>query len=201
MTRAREAALVTTASGIVFENRAHTHIFLVDTSPQLYLFTILAEHTHIGTRCLQLSRQNLEGFRYAYLRSILPLDNDLVGLDTTHDVVRLEGQNFLRRVGHVVSLECPDLHLSEMLAAELRLTVKRLLRNHCAGVGGTCVNLVVYQAMQLQVMHETDCGFTFGRLASAAVTGLYLSISLNRRASSLFAVIEVFLGILHDLRV
>src|SRR5690606_12864657 len=49
-----------------------------------------------------------------------------------------------------VRLERPDLHLTKPLAAELRLTGERLLRDEGVGADAPRVDLVVHQVRELQ---------------------------------------------------
>ena len=46
--------------------------------------------------------------------------------------------------------------LSETLSAELSFSSKRLLRYQRVRAGRTCMDLVVYQMMQFQVVHVSD---------------------------------------------
>ena len=63
------------------------------------------------------------------------LDDGLVGLDATGDVVGLDCQNLLQIVGGAVGLQGPDFHFTEALAAELGLAAQRLLSDHRVGSG------------------------------------------------------------------
>src|SRR3546814_1942101 len=65
--------------------------------------------------------QNIEALRNTGLKSIVTLDDRFIDLGTTDNVVRLHRQHLLQGVGSAISLQCPDLHLTEALAAELRL--------------------------------------------------------------------------------
>src|SRR5690606_20487413 len=100
---------------------------------------------------------------------VITLDDVLVHLGTTGDVIGLDREHFLQGVRSTVSLECPDFHRTKALATELSLTTKRLLRNERIGARRTRVHLVVDQVMQLEVMHVTDSDRTFELVAGAAV--------------------------------
>src|SRR3990170_3119573 len=70
---------------------------------------------------LELLDEHLERLRHAGRLDLLALDDRLVGLHATHDVVRLHGEELLEDVRGAVRLERPDLHLAEALATALRL--------------------------------------------------------------------------------
>ena len=53
-------------------------------------------------------------------------------------------------------LQSPNLHLSETLSAELSFTAQRLLCNQGVWASRTCMDLIVYQVMQFQVMHVSN---------------------------------------------
>ena len=63
------------------------------------------------------------------LRHRLTLDDSLVSLATSVDIITLDGEDFLKDVGCAECLERPNLHLSETLTTELSLTTERLLGN------------------------------------------------------------------------
>src|SRR4029079_9677247 len=89
---------------------------------ELDLLFILVEHFHVQAEALELLDEHLEGFGHARLLNALALDDGLVGLDATDDVVRLDGEQLLEDVGGAVRFERPHLHLTEALATELGLT-------------------------------------------------------------------------------
>ncbi len=62
------------------------------------------------------------------------------------------------------------------------------------------MNLIVYQMMQLQVMHVSDCGRAVKRLTCPTVTELNLSVAADRNALPERPVISVIGQILHNLR-
>src|SRR5882762_7013992 len=76
---------------------------------------------------LQLADKNVERLGNTGLDGCFALDDGLVDLGTTEDVVGLGGEQFLQDVGGAVSFKGPDLHLTEALSAELGFTTKRLL--------------------------------------------------------------------------
>ena len=65
-----------------------------------------------------------------------PLDDGLVGACTRPLTSSdLTVSSLLQRIRRAVSLQRPDLHFAEALAAELRLAAKRLLRDQRVGAG------------------------------------------------------------------
>src|SRR6185295_8190979 len=88
------------------------------------------QHLDVQAQRLQLLEQHLERLRNARLGDVLALDDRLVHLDPADGVVGLDGQQLLQRVRRAVGLHGPALHLTEPLAAELRLTAQRLLGDH-----------------------------------------------------------------------
>src|SRR5512135_3473798 len=70
---------------------------------------------------LQLADEHVERLGQARLVRDLALDDRLVDLRPALDVVGLDREELLERVGRAVRLQGPHLHLAEPLAAELRL--------------------------------------------------------------------------------
>ena len=58
---------------------------------------------------------------------MVAVDNRLVHLRASVDVVRLDGEHFLQGVRGAISLQRPHFHFAEALTAELRLAAQRLL--------------------------------------------------------------------------
>src|SRR5215212_559594 len=112
---------------------------------QLDRLPVAGQHLDVEAERLQLLEQHLEGLRDAGLRDVLALDDRLVDLDAAQDVVGLDGEQLLQRVGRAVGLHRPALHLTETLTTELRLTTQWLLRDHRVRAGRTGVDLVVDQ--------------------------------------------------------
>src|SRR5215203_7164419 len=93
---------------------------------QLDGLPVAGEHLDVEAQRLELLEQHLERLRDARLGDVLALDDRLVDLDATEDVVGLDGEQLLQRVGRAVGLHRPALHLTEALTTELRLTTQRL---------------------------------------------------------------------------
>ena len=81
-------------------------------------FVVVAvQRLHVQTEALKLLDEDLEGLRNARRRDVLALDDGLVGLHAAHDIVGLDRQNLLKRVGRAVSFQRPHFHLAEALTA------------------------------------------------------------------------------------
>src|SRR5207237_48829 len=76
---------------------------------------------HLQPQGLEFLHQHVEGLGDAGFRQVLPLDDRFVHTAPAVDVVRLDREDFLQRVRRAVRFQCPHFHLSEPLAAELRL--------------------------------------------------------------------------------
>src|SRR4051794_20398113 len=86
------------------------------------------EELDVQAECLQLLDEDVERLGKTRLERVLALDDGLVHARPAHDVVALDGEELLERVGRSVGLHRPDFHLAEALTTELRLTTQRLLR-------------------------------------------------------------------------
>ena len=100
---------------------------------------------------------------------VLALDDGLVHARAAHDVVALDGEELLERVGRAVGLHRPDFHLAETLTAELRLATQRLLRDERVRPDRARVDLVVDQVVELEHVHDAHRDVLIERLAGAAV--------------------------------
>ena len=145
----------------------HALIFVLIA--QLDLIALLIQNTDIQTQSLQFLNQNLKGLRYAGLGNIGTLDDCFVGLDTAGHIVGLDGQDLLQSVSSAVSFQRPNFHFAETLTAELGLAAQRLLGNQCVRTGGTGMDLVVDQMMQLQVVGIANGNQVIERLAGTAI--------------------------------
>src|ERR1700761_9440839 len=113
--------------------------------------------------------QHVEGFRYTRPRDIVTLDNGLIGLGTTDDIVGFQGQKFLKNVRSTIRLECPYFHFTKTLATELRLTTQRLLRDQAIRSNRTRVHLIVDHVVQLDDIDDTYRGFLVKPFAGFAI--------------------------------
>ena len=84
------------------------------------------------------------------LGTFWPFDDGLIGLHTADHIVGLNRQDFLQGIGSAISFQSPHFHLAETLAAELGFTAQRLLRHQRVRTGGTGMDLIVYQMVQLE---------------------------------------------------
>ena len=102
---------------VVIKDMSHIGIPVIDILNDLHLCSVVLEHAYIQRQGLQFLQKHLEGFRNTRLRNILALDDCFVCLDSPDDIIGLDRQNFLKRIGSTICLERPDLHLSETLAS------------------------------------------------------------------------------------
>src|SRR2546423_3929532 len=133
---------------------------------------------HVQRERLHLLQQHLEALRDGRLRDVLALDDRLVRLHASDGVVGLDREHLLQRVGGAVGLERPHLHLTEALAAELRLAAERLLRDERVRAGRARVDLVVHEVEQLQDVHEADRHLLLERLTGLPVEEAHLAGAL-----------------------
>src|SRR5256885_8943626 len=120
------------------------------------LALVLAQDLDPERKPFQLLDQHAERLRDAGLERVVALDDRLVRLDASDDVVRLDGQDLLQDVSGAVSLERPHLHLAKPLAAELRLAAQRLLGDQAVRPGRPGVDLVLHQVGQLEHVDLAD---------------------------------------------
>ena len=100
--------------------------------------------------------EHREGFRHSGVEHVVALDDGFVDPRTTLDIVRLDGEQLLKRIAHAVRLECPHLHFAHTLTAHLRLAAERLLRDKGVRSDGTGVDLVCYEVVKLEHVDHTD---------------------------------------------
>src|ERR1035438_8403923 len=136
---------------------------------QLDRATVAGEHLHVEAEGLHLLDQHLERLGNARLRDVLALDDGLVDLDPAENIVRLDGEQFLKRVCRAVGFQRPDLHLTEPLPAELRLAAERLLSDHRVRPSGPGVDLVIDEVQQLEDVDVADRDRVLERLAGPAI--------------------------------
>src|SRR6187402_695278 len=83
------------------------------------LLLVRVEDLGVEAEAPQFLDEDLEGLGDPRWLDLFALDDGLVGLDASEDVVRLDGEQLLQDVRGAVRLERPDLHLAEALAVEL----------------------------------------------------------------------------------
>jgi len=81
----------------------------------------------IESEALHFLDQYVERLRRSRFEDIIAFDDRLVDSGSALHVVRLNGKQLLQSVSGAVSFERPHFHLTEALAAILRLTTQRLL--------------------------------------------------------------------------
>ena len=146
-----------------------SRIAVVRALGDLHLRVVVTQQAHIQSQGLKLLQKHLEGFGDAGLRNIFALDNGLVGLYTAHHIVGFYRQDLLQSVSGAVGLQAP-------IPPSLRNAGRRTepCRPGAAGLPGvracgTGMDLVVYQMMQLQVVHVSHCDRTVEIFAGPAV--------------------------------
>ena len=98
-----------------------------------------------------------------------PLTMRLVDARAALHVVRLDGEQFLQRVGRAVGFERPDFHFAEALAAVLRLAAQRLLGDERVRSDRAGVDLVGDEVAELQHVDVADDDLLVEGVAGAAV--------------------------------
>src|SRR3990170_410873 len=86
----------------------------------LVIFWLFHE-VYVEREALELLYKDAEGLRQCRLEGVVPGHYRLVHLGPARDIVALDREELLKGMGSAVRLHRPDLHLSEPLAAELRL--------------------------------------------------------------------------------
>ena len=143
---------------------------------ELDLVAVAVQDLDIQAQGLELLDQHLEGLGHAGLGHVVALDDGLVGADTAGDVVGLDGEDLLEGVGGAVGLQGPHLHLAEALAAELGLAAQRLLGDQGVGAGGTGVDLIVHQVVELEEVDVAHGDAVVEPLAGTAVVEPALAV-------------------------
>src|SRR5690606_29223099 len=130
---------------------------------------------------LELLHEHVERLRDPRLGQVLALDDRLVDAAASRDVVGLHRQDLLERVRRAVRLERPHFHLTETLAAELRLAGERLLRDERVWPDRARVDLVVDQVRQFQHVDHADRHRVVELLTRAAVAQPHLAVGRETR--------------------
>ena len=120
-------------------------------------------------------QEHVKRFGQTRCRERFALDDSFVGAGTSGDIIGLDGEDLLEHVCGTVCLECPYLHLSESLAAELRFTAERLLGDEAVRTDRTGVHLVIYHVTEFHEVGHADGRHLVERLACLAVVQLRLA--------------------------
>ena len=99
-------------------------------------------------------------------------------------------------MGGAIGLQCPYLHLTETLAAELGLAAQGLLRNQGVRAGGPCVNFIFHQMNQLQDIHIAHRYRLVKRLTAATITQDYLAGNRRRQVKAACRLVHCFLQLI-----
>src|SRR5580704_3031034 len=105
---------------------------------------------------LQFADQDVKRFRHAWFDTRLAFDDGLVDFRAAINVVGLCREQLLQDVRCAISLERPDFHFAEALAAELRLTTERLLGDQRVRTNRARVNLVVDEMREFEHVDVAD---------------------------------------------
>jgi len=127
---------------------------------------VCRENLDVETQGLHLFHQHLEALGNTGLLDVFTLDDGFVDLHAAKNVIGLDGQQFLQRVGRAIGLQCPHFHFTKALATKLCFTTERLLRDHRVRTRGACVDLVIDEVVELQdvhVAHRHGCREGFAR--------------------------------------
>ena len=92
---------------------------------------------------LKLFHENVEPFRKLWTFDRFVLDDSLIGLSTTVDIVGLNREHLLERGSGAVSFERPDFHFPEALTTVLSFTTEWLLGDHGVRTGRAGVDFIV----------------------------------------------------------
>src|SRR5688572_15545508 len=133
------------------------------------------DQLNIETERLQLANEHVERLGQPWRERRVALDDRLVDLGASGDVVRFRREQLLEDVRRPIRLERPDLHLSKALAAELGLAAQRLLRDERVGADRPRVDLVVDQVRQLEHVDVADRHLLLEVLTRHAVEELRLA--------------------------
>src|SRR5699024_7178744 len=166
----------------------------------LHFGVVVSENSHVKAEGLKLFQKHLEGLRNSRFRNVVALDDGFVGLHTSYHVVGFHCKDLLQSVGSAVRLQSPYLHLSETLTSELSFTAQRLLCYQRVGACGTRVDLVVYQMMQLQIVHVSDRYRAVKIFSGPAVAETHFTVAGNGNALPQRSVSLVLIKILHNVR-
>src|SRR6185503_6199995 len=138
-------------------------------------FIATLAHRDLQSERLQLLHEHVEGLGDTRIRQVLPLHDRLVDAASAVHVVRLDREDLLQDVRGAVCLQRPHFHLSETLAAELRLAGERLLRDEGVRSDAARVDLVVHEVRQLEHVDLARGDRRRELLAAAAVAQPHLA--------------------------
>ena len=140
----------------------------------------VVRHLDRQAEALQFLHEHLERFRHARFEHVFTLHDRFVCLDAADDVVRLHREQFLEDVRGAVRFQCPNFHFAEALAAELRLTTQRLLRDEGVRARAAGVDLVLHKVDELEHVDVADRQWLVERLARSAVVEDHLAEQWRR---------------------
>src|SRR6478752_6965685 len=144
------------------------------------LLLVRVEDLGVEAEAPQFLDEDLEGLGDPRWLDLLALDDGLVRLDASEDVVRLDGEQLLQDVRGAVRLERPDFHLAETLSAELGLATERLLGDEAVGSGRPGVDLVLDEVVELEHVDVADGDRPVEQLAGPPVAEIDLAVLRER---------------------
>src|SRR6476646_7120016 len=144
------------------------------------LLLVRVEDLGVEAEAPQFLDEDLEGLGDPRWLDLLALDDGLVRLDASEDVVRLDGEQLLQDVRGAVRLERPDLHLAETLSAELGLATERLLGDEAVGSGRPRVDLVLDEVVELEHVDVADGDRPVEQRAGPPVAEIDLAVLRER---------------------
>src|SRR6185369_10109437 len=100
---------------------------------------------------------------------VLTLDDGFVHARAALDVVALDRQELLQRVGSAVGFHRPNFHFTQALTAELRFAAERLLGSQGVRADRPSVDLVVDQVVELEHVHHAHGHILIENLAGTTV--------------------------------
>src|SRR5271165_7474613 len=115
------------ARPILIESKFSTGTCCLNNLSKSFITLSLALEFDVDGKGSNLLDQDIERLRHAGFHFVVAVDDRLVHLRTSVDVVGLDREHLLQGVRGAVRLERPHFHLTEALTAELRLAAQRLL--------------------------------------------------------------------------
>src|SRR6266403_3279444 len=130
------------ASPILIESKFSTGTCCLNNLSKSFITLSLALEFDVDGQGTYFLDQDIERLRHAGFHFVVAIDDRLVHLGTSVDVVGLDREHLLQGVRGPIGLQRPHFHLTEALTAELRLAAQRLLSDQAVWSGGAGMHLV-----------------------------------------------------------